>query len=57
MSLSIEELELQTLEYLPAREVMSCYTSNPCRNPCYDPCQPKDCGPLLEVNLCLTVKL
>ena len=43
--LTLEELELETAEYLPPRLVMSCC------NPCYNPCD------TIRVNVCLSVRL
>lgn len=43
--LTLEELELETAEYLPQRLVMSCCY------PCYPCCEPRCC-----IEVCLTVK-
>lgn len=54
MAMTLEEMELETAEFIPDREVMGgCY--NPCYNPCWHPCYP--CGPefTLRVQVCIGV--
>jgi hypothetical protein len=48
--LTLEELELETAEYLPPRLVMSS-----CCRPCCEPCCEPKCEIVIKAQLCFTV--
>lgn len=47
--LTLEELDQELAEQLPARDLMGCY------NPCCHPCAP--CAPSITVSICVRVAL
>ncbi len=52
--LTLEELDQELAEQLPARDLMCCY--NPCCHPCPPPpCQP--CAPTITVSVCVGISL
>ena len=51
--LTLEELDQELAEQLPARDLMCCY--NPCSHPCAPPCHP--CGPSVDINVNVCVSI
>ena len=51
--LTLEELDRELAEQLPARDLMGCY--NPCSHPCAPP--PCQCGPTLAISVCVRVAI
>ena len=49
--LTLEELDQELAEQLPARDLMGCY------NPCCHPCAPPPCAPSITVSVCVSVTL
>ena len=47
--MTVEELDQELAEQLPARDLMCCY------NPCSHPCSPPPCEPVICVNVCASV--
>lgn len=49
--LTLEELDQELAEQLPARDLMCCY------NPCSHPCAPPPCEPTITISVCVGVSL